>query len=107
MLLRASAEFISEAHEDFVLHVDVQDTGVYYLSPHNLPQFDAFTGIGISSKAAAGLFKPFVQADQSMTRRFGGSGLGLSIAQQLSHLMGGKIWCGSLIYISSTDLHST
>lgn len=49
-------------------------------------------GVGIPTKAASDIFKPFVQADQSMTRRFGGTGLGLSIAQQLAILMGGKIW---------------
>lgn len=52
-----------------------------------------FVGVGIPSRVEAEeLFKPFVQADQSMTRRFGGTGLGLSIAQQLANLMGGKIW---------------
>ncbi len=49
------------------------------------------TGIGISSEAMTRLFHPFEQADNSMTRQFGGSGLGLVICQRLLHLMGGEI----------------
>lgn len=49
------------------------------------------TGIGISSQQLNTLFKAFVQADTSITRRFGGSGLGLIIAKTLTKLMGGKL----------------
>ncbi|PIE57824.1 MAG: hypothetical protein CSA33_06025 [Desulfobulbus propionicus] len=49
------------------------------------------TGEGISATAQKNLFEPFVQADCSSTRRFGGSGLGLSICSKLAHLMGGEI----------------
>ncbi|MDT7834014.1 PAS domain S-box protein [Aquabacterium sp. OR-4] len=49
------------------------------------------TGPGIEPAALAQLFQPFTQADQSITRRFGGSGLGLSISRQLVQLMGGQI----------------
>ena len=47
------------------------------------------TGPGIAPEVQARLFKPFTQADQSTTRRIGGSGLGLSICRQLAGLMGG------------------
>jgi len=49
------------------------------------------TGIGVSPELRATLFQPFTQADSSTTRRFGGSGLGLSICRELATLMGGNV----------------
>jgi CheY-like chemotaxis protein len=49
------------------------------------------TGIGVGAELRATLFQPFTQADSSTTRRFGGSGLGLSICRQLATLMGGDV----------------
>jgi len=49
------------------------------------------TGIGIDEGARTRLFHPFVQAESSITRRFGGTGLGLSICAELCGLMGGQI----------------
>ncbi|MCU1374901.1 MAG: barA [Actinomycetia bacterium] len=49
------------------------------------------TGIGVAPEAQPRLFEAFIQADSSTTRRYGGSGLGLTICQRLVELMGGQI----------------
>jgi CheY-like chemotaxis protein/HPt (histidine-containing phosphotransfer) domain-containing protein len=54
------------------------------------------TGIGISAEQQSRLFRPFTQVDNSITRRFGGSGLGLSIVKQLAELMSGDVTVHSL-----------
>lgn len=54
------------------------------------------SGVGISPGVQAKLFEPFVQADTSVSRRFGGTGLGLSISRHLSQLLGGDVGCHSV-----------
>ncbi|WP_432734810.1 two-component regulator propeller domain-containing protein [Maridesulfovibrio sp. FT414] len=54
------------------------------------------TGIGISPDKLEAIFAPFSQADSSTTRKFGGSGLGLSISKKLTELMGGTISATSI-----------
>jgi len=49
------------------------------------------TGIGIPTDRIDALFAPFIQADSSTTRKFGGTGLGLTIAKQLAEAMGGSV----------------
>ena len=73
----ACTEFESGA--DLLLRVDVKDTG-----------------IGISQEKQLVIFSPFTQADGSITRKFGGTGLGLTISARLIELMGGRIWVDSV-----------
>ncbi len=67
-----------ERGTEWLLHVRVRDSGV-----------------GIPEERKERLFKPFSQVDQSITRRFGGTGLGLVICKRICELMKGRIWVES------------
>ena len=83
--VRFDITLLSELNDHVQLKFSVQDTG-----------------IGISPEQIEKLFQSFTQADGSTTRRFGGTGLGLSVSKQLVELMGGEIWCESTPGMGST-----
>ncbi len=71
------------------------------------------SGIGIPERKKNVIFDPFVQADGSMTRKYGGTGLGLSISRKLVEALGGKIWfesepgVGTTFYFTITHTKKT
>ena len=60
------------------------------------------TGIGVPFEKVSAIFKPFEQADSSITRNFGGTGLGLTITRRLVELMRGEVWLESQVGVGST-----
>ncbi|RME64835.1 MAG: response regulator, partial [Alphaproteobacteria bacterium] len=60
------------------------------------------TGIGMSQEQIDGLFQAFMQADPSVTRKFGGTGLGLAITQRFARMMGGDVTVASRVGEGST-----
>jgi len=80
-----SASLLQEEGDQCMLRISVTDTG-----------------IGISPEQQARLFSSFEQAENSTSRKFGGTGLGLVISKQIVEMMGGKIWIQSELGKGST-----
>jgi two-component system sensor histidine kinase/response regulator len=62
----------------------------------------ADTGVGIPREKLDTIFESFTQADSSVTRKYGGTGLGLTISQRIVELMGGRLWVESQLGAGST-----
>ena len=80
-----SADVENRFGDDLVLHFSVRDTG-----------------IGIAPEKQKLVFESFTQADGSTTRRYGGTGLGLTISARLAEMMGGRVWVESELGKGST-----
>jgi len=78
VVLKVSSE--GQAGQDHILHFEVSDTE-----------------IGIAPENQKMIFNSFSQADGSTTRKYGGTGLGLTISTRLVEMMGGKIWVESAV----------
>ena len=64
------------------------------------------TGIGVPAEKQVSIFSPFTQADSSTTRKYGGTGLGLTISARMAAMMGGRIWLESEVG-RGTQFHFT
>ncbi len=82
-LVSNAIKFTNKGYVDICLQLDDNDTGIKLIITDS--------GIGMSSEQLQRLFERFEQADKSTTRKFGGTGLGMSITKSLVELMGGDI----------------
>jgi len=76
-----------------VIHSDDEKVTIYFEMKDS--------GIGMTPEQIKNIYEPFMQADDSITRRFGGTGLGLAITKNIIELMGGKLHAESTVGVGS------
>ena len=96
-ILGNAIKFTEKGCVDVELLVDKNEHIVFVISD---------TGIGMTPDQLKNIFEPFTQADASMSRRFGGTGLGTTISKQLVELMGGQLEAHSEMGIGSRFIFS-
>ncbi len=85
-LLSNAIKFTRKGHVKLIVAASALDTN------EPIIQFDVVdSGIGMTEEQISRLFQPFMQADPSTTRQYGGTGLGLTICKRLTHILGGEI----------------
>ncbi|MFO0820607.1 MAG: response regulator [Pirellulales bacterium] len=84
-LLGNARKFTPSGGVQILAHVEPEE------NPQQLVVEVIDTGVGIPEEKLTAVFEPFVQADTTVTRRFGGTGLGLSISRKLARMMGGDL----------------
>jgi len=94
-LVGNAIKFTSEGQIELGLAVHDWERGLFHFSVRD-------SGIGIPKEKQQSIFEAFTQADNSTTRHYGGTGLGLTISSNLVHLMGGRIWLESTPGVGST-----
>lgn len=90
-LLNNAFKFTTEGFVEFGYSIDIVDaeTCIHF--------FVSDTGIGIAEDKIESIFNKFIQADNELTRQYGGTGLGLTIAKAYIEMLGGKIWVKSVV----------
>ena len=100
-LVGNAIKFTERGEVALKVRVDARD-GLYHVLHFEV----ADTGIGIPEDKLKLIFDPFAQADSSTTRKYGGTGLGLTISSRLVSMMGGQIWVRSRVGLG-TQFHFT
>lgn len=94
-LIGNAIKFTERGHIKVCCELATPDTDVEHSSAIALHFTVIDTGIGIAPEKHQSIFDAFSQEDGSITRRYGGTGLGLTISRRLIELMGGRIWVES------------
>ena len=93
-LVSNAIKFTSQGNVDFTVKTHWQNSEIEFVVTD--------TGMGISDEQKKWVFDTFKQADESINRKFGGTGLGLGIAKNLCELMGGQLSLVSQLHVGST-----